>query len=313
MAQKTPDILKKIVARKQEEIAESTKRLPIEKMIELANNADTPRGFFNSLNKKVKERQSGIIAEIKKASPSKGVLRENFEPVEIAKKVIQGIYDGVTTTELDNLAAETAANMATAHPDYGILAARIAVSNLHKNTRESFSQTISDLYHYVDKKTGRAALIAENIYDIVQANAELLDETIEQKRDFEFDFFGHGHTVLGHGGGAERALEHHIATLRAQSYFDRVGQNVHAFNHACAGFAAENYVFCCHLNFSDLINYSTTANRSSSFMTNSSSPMTLTVWPLYLPNNTRSPTFTFMANTSPLSLRLPGPTAKTSP
>ena len=85
MAQKTPDILKKIVARKQEEIAESIKRLPIEKMIELANSADTPRGFFNSLSKKVKERQSGIIAEIKKASPSKGVLRENFEPVGIAK------------------------------------------------------------------------------------------------------------------------------------------------------------------------------------------------------------------------------------
>ena len=90
MAQKTPDILKKIVARKQEEIAESTKRLPIEKMIELANSADTPRGFFNSLNKKVKERQSGIIAEIKKASPSKGVLRENFEPVEIAKSYEYG-------------------------------------------------------------------------------------------------------------------------------------------------------------------------------------------------------------------------------
>jgi len=90
MAQKTPDILKKIVARKQEEISESIKRLPIEKMIELANSADTPRGFFNSLNKKVKERQSGIIAEIKKASPSKGVLRENFEPVEIAKSYEDG-------------------------------------------------------------------------------------------------------------------------------------------------------------------------------------------------------------------------------
>lgn len=90
MAQKTPDILKKIVARKQEEIAESIKRLPIEKMIELANSADTPRGFFNSLSKKVKERQSGIIAEIKKASPSKGVLRENFEPVEIAKSYENG-------------------------------------------------------------------------------------------------------------------------------------------------------------------------------------------------------------------------------
>ena len=85
MAQKIPDILKKIVARKQEEIAESIKRLPIEKMIELANCADTPRGFFNSLKKRVEERQSGIIAEIKKASPSKGILRENFDPVEIAK------------------------------------------------------------------------------------------------------------------------------------------------------------------------------------------------------------------------------------
>lgn len=90
MAQKTPDILKKIVARKREEIAESIKRLPIEKMIELANSADTTRGFFNSLNKKVKERQSGIIAEIKKASPSKGVLRENFDPVEIAKSYEDG-------------------------------------------------------------------------------------------------------------------------------------------------------------------------------------------------------------------------------
>jgi len=90
MAQKTPDILKKIVARKQEEIAESIKRLPIEKMIELANSADTPRGFFNSLNKKIKVRQSGIIAEIKKASPSKGILRENFEPVEIAKSYENG-------------------------------------------------------------------------------------------------------------------------------------------------------------------------------------------------------------------------------
>jgi len=90
MAQKTPNILKKIVARKQEEIAESIKRLPIEKMIELANNADTPRGFYSSLNKKAKERQSGIIAEIKKASPSKGILRENFEPVEIAKSYEDG-------------------------------------------------------------------------------------------------------------------------------------------------------------------------------------------------------------------------------
>ena len=90
MEQKTPDILKKIVSRKQEEIAESINRVPIERMIELAANAESPRGFYNALNSKVLKRQSGIIAEIKKASPSKGVLRENFNPVEIAQSYESG-------------------------------------------------------------------------------------------------------------------------------------------------------------------------------------------------------------------------------
>ena len=85
MIQKTPDILKKIVSRKHEEIDEGIKRVPLERMIELASNADQTRGFYNALQSKVKQKQSGIIAEIKKASPSKGVLRENFDPVEIAK------------------------------------------------------------------------------------------------------------------------------------------------------------------------------------------------------------------------------------
>ena len=90
MEQKTPDILKKIVSRKQEEIAESINRVPIERMIELAANADSPRRFYNALNSKVLKHQSGIIAEIKKASPSKGVLRENFDPVEIAQSYESG-------------------------------------------------------------------------------------------------------------------------------------------------------------------------------------------------------------------------------
>ncbi len=90
MEQKTPDILKKIVSRKQEEIADSINRVPIERMIELAANADSPRGFYNALNSKVLKCQSGIIAEIKKASPSKGVLRENFDPVEIAQSYESG-------------------------------------------------------------------------------------------------------------------------------------------------------------------------------------------------------------------------------
>ena len=90
MAQKTPDILKKIVSRKHEEIDEGIKRVPLERMIELASNADQTRGFYNALQSKVKQKQSGIIAEIKRASPSKGVLRENFNPVEIAKSYESG-------------------------------------------------------------------------------------------------------------------------------------------------------------------------------------------------------------------------------
>ena len=90
MPQKTPDILKKIVARKHEEVTESISRVPMERMIELTKFADSTRGFYNALKDKVDSRQSGIIAEIKKASPSKGVLRENFEPIEIAKSYEEG-------------------------------------------------------------------------------------------------------------------------------------------------------------------------------------------------------------------------------
>lgn len=113
------------------------------------------------------------------------------DPVKIAMKVIEGVYDGVTTSELDNLAAEIAATNTTAHPDYALLASRIAVSNLHKNTKKSFSQVMSDLYHYVDPKTGaNAGLIADDVYQIIMDNAPLLDSTIIYDRDFNFDYFG---------------------------------------------------------------------------------------------------------------------------
>ncbi|HNK70136.1 MAG TPA: ribonucleoside-diphosphate reductase subunit alpha, partial [Flavobacteriales bacterium] len=106
-------------------------------------------------------------------------------------KVIEGIYDGVTTTELDNLAAEVAATMTVRHPDYAQLASRIAVSNLHKNTRKSFSETMRDLYMYVDPKTGeRASLIAEDVWAIITENAETLDSAIIYDRDFTYDYFG---------------------------------------------------------------------------------------------------------------------------
>jgi ribonucleoside-diphosphate reductase alpha chain len=114
------------------------------------------------------------------------------QPVQVALKVVNGLYDGVKTTELDNLAAETAASMTTTHPDYAILAARIAISNLHKETNKSFSSTIKRLYLYEDPKTGEnASLIAKEVYDVVRNNAALLDSTIIYDRDYGYDYFGY--------------------------------------------------------------------------------------------------------------------------
>jgi ribonucleoside-diphosphate reductase alpha chain len=120
-----------------------------------------------------------------------GLNAEYVHPIEVAKKVINGLYDGVTTTKLDDLAAETAASMTAMHPDYAILAARIATSNLHKETKKLFSETIRDLYEYIDPVTGQnASLIADDVMEIVQKNAEQLDSAIIYSRDFEYDYFG---------------------------------------------------------------------------------------------------------------------------
>ncbi|RWW93778.1 ribonucleoside-diphosphate reductase subunit alpha [Flavobacterium cerinum] len=118
-------------------------------------------------------------------------LNELVDPVKVAMRVIEGLYDGVTTSELDNLAAETAASMTITHPDYAQLAARIAVSNLHKNTKKSFSETMSDMYHYVNPRTGQEApLLSDEVYETIMANAEMLDSTIIYNRDFNYDYFG---------------------------------------------------------------------------------------------------------------------------
>ncbi len=119
-------------------------------------------------------------------------LDANFvDATEVAMKVVNGVYDGVTTVELDNLAAETSAYLTTKHPDYAILAARVAVSNLHKNTKKTFSQVIEDLYNYIDPKNGdKAPLISDEVYKIVMDNAEKLDSAIIYDRDFDYDYFG---------------------------------------------------------------------------------------------------------------------------
>jgi ribonucleoside-diphosphate reductase alpha chain len=129
-----------------------------------------------------------ITARIKKLCYS---LHESVDPQRVAMRVIEGVYDGVSTTELDNLAAEVAATNAVSHPDYASLASRIAVSNLHKATKKSFTETMTDLYNYVDPVTGApASLIAEDVHEIIQENSEFLDSQIIYDRDFSYDYFG---------------------------------------------------------------------------------------------------------------------------
>ncbi len=129
-----------------------------------------------------------VTARIEKLSYGLSPL---VNAINVAKKTIEGIYEGVPTTELDNLAAETAASLTITHPDYAILASRMAVSNLHKNTVKSFSETMRKLYNYVDAASGhKLPLIADDVMQIIEDNADLLDSTIIYDRDFAFDYFG---------------------------------------------------------------------------------------------------------------------------
>ena len=113
------------------------------------------------------------------------------EPEAIAQKVCMGVYKGVTTTELDELAAETAAHLCLRHPDYATLAARIAISNLHKETLKSFSKTAELLFKYVHPKTGLAApLLSESVYNVIQKNKHRLNSAMIYARDFTYDYFG---------------------------------------------------------------------------------------------------------------------------
>ncbi len=118
-------------------------------------------------------------------------LNERVDPIKVSMRVIEGLYDGVTTSELDNLAAEISATLTTTHPDYAKLAARISVSNLHKNTKKSFSETMKDLYEYVNPRTGKKApLLSDEVHKVIADNADQLDSTIIYNRDFGYDYFG---------------------------------------------------------------------------------------------------------------------------
>lgn len=120
-----------------------------------------------------------------------GLNTKHVEPPLVAQKVIQGVYPGVTTMELDELAAQTAASFATQHPDYSILAARISVSNLQKSTCEVFSELTKQLYNYVHPITRKPGpLVSKEHYETVVKYKDVLDKTINHARDFEYDYFG---------------------------------------------------------------------------------------------------------------------------
>lgn len=120
-----------------------------------------------------------------------GLDTKHIDAVKVTQRIISGIYEGVTTAELDNLAAETAAYMTTIHPDYGTLAARLAISNLHKQTTKQFSQVVSDLYHYINPATGkRAPMISDDVYDIVMRHKDEINSAIVYDRDYQYNYFG---------------------------------------------------------------------------------------------------------------------------
>ncbi len=155
--------------------------------------------------------------------------------ISVAMKVIEGIYEGVSTSELDNLAAETAASLTTKHPDYALLASRIAVSNLHKNTNKSFSKTMEALYLYIDPKTGKKApLIADDVFEVIQKNAQELDSTIIYDRDFGYDYFGfktleRSYLLKINGQVAERP-QHMIMRVAVGIHKDDIASVIETYN-----------------------------------------------------------------------------------
>jgi ribonucleoside-diphosphate reductase alpha chain len=164
-----------------------------------------------------------------------GLDPTHVTPINVAMKVIEGIYEGVTTSELDNLAAETAASLTTKHPDYALLASRIAVSNLHKNTNKSFSKTMEALYNYVDPKTGKKApLLADDVYEIIVKNAQELDSTIIYDRDFGYDYFGfktleRSYLLKLNGQVAERP-QHMIMRVAVGIHKDDIASVIETYN-----------------------------------------------------------------------------------
>jgi len=146
-------------------------------MYVLKRNGERQEVKFDNITKRIRNLCEGLDAKF-------------VDPVAITQKVVEGFYNGVTTAEIDTLAAETCAYMSQRHPDFSTLAARIAISNLHKSTSDSFVETCRNLYTYTDKQGRPAALISTEVWGFIEANAETLDAALDFTRDFGYDYFG---------------------------------------------------------------------------------------------------------------------------
>jgi len=146
-------------------------------MYVLKRNGERQEVKFDNITKRIRNLCEGLDAKF-------------VDPVAITQKVVEGFYNGVTTAEIDTLAAETCAYMSQRHPDFSTLAARIAISNLHKSTSDSFVETCRNLYTYTDKQGRSAALISTEVWGFIEANAEALDAALDFTRDFGYDYFG---------------------------------------------------------------------------------------------------------------------------
>ena len=172
---------------------------------------------------------------------SDGLDSNWVDPTHLTKLTIEGLYDGVTTRELDQLAAETAASLASHHPDYSKLAARICVDDLHRSTKETFSEVITDLREFVDPESGaHAPLISPEVYEVIMANKETLDSYIDYDRDFNYDYFGfktleRSYLLKINGAVAERP-QHMLMRVAVGIHHENIGKALETYDLMSQGF-----------------------------------------------------------------------------
>ena len=194
------------------------------------------------VNRKGEREDVRFDAILEKLSGLTTGLDTNWvDAANLTKLTIEGLYDGVTTRELDQLAAETAASLASHHPDYSKLAARICVDDLHRSTKETFSEVITDLRDFIDPESGEhAPLISQEVFDIIMANKATLDNYVDYDRDFNYDYFGfktleRSYLLKLNGEVAERP-QHMLMRVAVGIHHDNIEKALETYDLMSQGF-----------------------------------------------------------------------------